>query len=232
MFWKIKERWIREKRYRQSGFRLIAGVDEAGRGALAGPVVAAAVILPEEFDHPDLDDSKVLTPEKRIELYEIITNEAISYAVASASMEEIDEYGILRATLMAMTRALESLEPPPQLALIDGQFTTPWRGLQKAIIDGDALCLSVAAASILAKVTRDRFMEEADREFPEYGFFQHKGYATRRHLEALREYGPCPLHRLSFKPVAEAKERQRTWATGGKAGSPLLTPQRLSNPSS
>ncbi len=227
MFSRVEERWIHEKHYRRGGFRLIAGVDEAGRGALAGPVVAAAVILPEEFNHPDLDDSKVLSPEKREELYAVIIEEAVSYAVASASSEEIDQYGILRATLLAMTRALEALDPSPQLALIDGQFTTPWRGLQKAVIDGDARCLSVAAASILAKVTRDRFMEEADQEFPEYGFFQHKGYATRRHLEALRQYGPCPIHRRSFRPVAEAQGCQESWTSGRKSRGPLLTPERL-----
>ncbi len=225
--WGYKDRWIREKYYRQGGFKLIAGVDEAGRGALAGPVVAAAVILPEGFDHPDLNDSKVLTAERRKALYDIITKEAIAYAVASVSTEEIDNKGILRATLTAMARALEALNPSPQLALIDGQFTTPWRGLQKAIIDGDALCPSVAAASILAKVTRDQLMEKADQEFPQYGFFHHKGYGTKRHLEALRKYGPCPLHRFSFRPVAEAKERQRVWETGGEISRYLFATQRL-----
>ncbi len=227
MFGKDKDRWIRERYYRQGGFRLIAGVDEAGRGALAGPVVAAAVILPDGFNHPDLDDSKVLTADKRNALYEVITHEAVAYAVASASSEEIDSQGILRATLKAMARALEALDPSPQLALIDGQFTTPWRGLQKAIIDGDAFCFSVAAASILAKVTRDQFMEKLDQEFPEYGFSQHKGYGTRRHLEALRKYGPCPLHRLSFRPVVEAKELQGTWGTGREISSYLFTAQRV-----
>ncbi len=224
MFGQYQDRWDHERHLRQSGFKLIAGVDEAGRGALAGPVVAAAVILPEDFEHPDLDDSKVLAPEKREELYVLITQEAISYAVASASSKEIDHYGILRATLMAMTRALEALDPRPHLALIDGPFITPWRGLQKAVIHGDACCLSVAAASILAKVTRDRLMEEAGKKFPQYEFWQHKGYATKRHLEALQEYGPCPLHRFSFRPVAQAQKPQGPWKTGRKDSGHLFTP--------
>jgi len=200
-------RWFREDRYRRT-YRLIAGVDEVGRGALAGPVVAAAVILPEDFDHPNLNDSKCLTAEKREELYELIVSQAISWAVARIENVEIDEIGILKASLKAMAQALEALYPKPQLALIDGRFTTPWAGLQKAVVDGDALCRSIAAASILAKVTRDRLMQEAARSFPVYGFERHKGYATRQHLEALKAHGPCPIHRLSFRPVAEAQPEE------------------------
>ncbi len=183
-------------------------MDEVGRGALAGPVVAAAVILPEDFDHPDLNDSKCLSAEKREELYEIIISQAVTWAVAQIENVEIDEIGILKASLKAMAKALERLSPRPQIALIDGRFTTPWPGLQKAVVDGDALCRSIAAASIVAKVTRDRLMQEAAQSFPVYGFERHKGYATRQHLEALKAHGPCPLHRLSFRPVAEVQPEE------------------------
>lgn len=204
-------RWAREKQFLRA-YRFIAGVDEVGRGALAGPVVAAAVILPADFDHPELADSKCLTPEKREKLYEIITREAISWAVARIESEIIDEIGILKASLHAMAEALKELKPQPQLALIDGRFTTPWVGLQKAIIDGDALCRSIAAASIVAKVTRDAIMAEAARKFPQYAFEKHKGYATKQHLEALKTYGPCPLHRRSFRPVSETERPEEVGA--------------------
>ncbi|WP_297056648.1 ribonuclease HII [Thermosulfurimonas sp.] len=200
------ERWAREKRYRQVGYRFIAGVDEAGRGALAGPVVAAAVVLPEGFDHPDLADSKVLSPEKRAELYEIITREALTWAIGEASHEEIDALGILQASLLAMARAVTGLSLTPELLLVDGRFTLPgWGGPQKAVVDGDALCASIAAASILAKVHRDRLMESLSPEYPSYGFARHKGYGTREHLEALRLYGPCPIHRRTFRPICQAQ---------------------------
>ncbi len=208
MFWRDNpRRWRREEEFRRT-FELIAGVDEVGRGALAGPVVAAAVILPKDFDHPELNDSKCLRPEQREELYEIIVSEAIAWAVARIENAEIDEIGILKASLKAMASALEGLSTRPQLALIDGRFITPWAGLQKAIIDGDALCRSIAAASIVAKVTRDRLMQQAAQSFPVYGFEKHKGYATRQHLEALKAHGPCPLHRLSFRPVAEVQPEE------------------------
>ncbi len=207
MFSNNSGRWFREEQYRRA-YQLIAGVDEVGRGALAGPVVAAAVILPEDFDHPDLNDSKCLSAEKREELYEIIISQAVTWAVAQIENVEIDEIGILKASLKAMAKALESLSPRPQIALIDGRFTTPWPGLQKAVVDGDALCRSIAAASIVAKVTRDRLMQEAAQSFPVYGFERHKGYATRQHLEALKAHGPCPLHRLSFRPVAEVQPEE------------------------
>ncbi len=207
MFSNNSGRWFREEQYRRA-YQLIAGVDEVGRGALAGPVVAAAVILPEDFDHPDLNDSKCLSAEKREELYEIIISQAVTWAVAQIENVEIDEIGILKASLKAMAKALERLSPRPQIALIDGRFTTPWPGLQKAVVDGDALCRSIAAASIVAKVTRDRLMQEAAQSFPVYGFERHKGYATRQHLEALKAHGPCPLHRLSFRPVAEVQPEE------------------------
>ncbi len=199
---KVNERWVKEKQFLRA-YRYVAGVDEVGRGALAGPVVAAAVILPADFDHPELADSKCLSAEKREELFQIITQEAVAWAVARIENEIIDEIGILKASLRAMAQALEALEPKPQLALIDGRFTTPWAGLQKAIIDGDALCRSIAAASIVAKVTRDYIMTEAATVFPQYAFDKHKGYATKQHLEALKTYGPCPIHRRSFRPVSE-----------------------------
>ncbi len=208
MFWSLEElsteRWAREKSFRRAGYRFIAGVDEVGRGALAGPVVAAAVILPEDFDHEDLADSKTLTPEKRESLYELIIREAISWATGEASHEEVDALGILQASLLAMSRAVTRLSPTPELLLVDGRFTLPgWSGPQRAIVDGDALCASVAAASILAKVTRDRLMEALNPRYPLYGFSRHKGYGTRDHLEALRAYGPSPIHRRTFRPVAD-----------------------------
>ncbi|OAQ20827.1 ribonuclease HII [Thermosulfurimonas dismutans] len=198
------QRWAREKSFRKAGYRFIAGVDEVGRGALAGPVVAAAVILPEDFDHEDLADSKVLTPEKRATLYEIIVREAISWAVGEASHEEVDALGILQASLLAMSRAVTRLTPTPELLLVDGRFCLPgWSGPQKAVVDGDALCASVAAASIVAKVTRDRLMESVSPTYPVYGFSRHKGYGTKEHLEALKLYGPCPIHRRTFRPVSD-----------------------------
>jgi len=216
-------RWERERQF-LGRYRYIAGVDEVGRGALAGPVVAAAVILPLDFDHPHLADSKCLTPEKREELYQIITKEAVSWAVARIENEVIDQIGILKASLQAMAQALEALSPRPELALVDGKFTTPWAGLQKAIIDGDALCRSIAAASIVAKVTRDAIMAEAAKLYPEYSFEKHKGYATRKHLEALKTHGPCPLHRLSFRPLAETERPESLGFFRGKAGRMVLSP--------
>ncbi len=198
------ERWAKELFYRKAGYRYIAGVDEVGRGALAGPLVAAAVILPEDFDHPDLADSKTLSPSKRETLYEIIVKAALAWAVGEVSPEEIDALGVLQASLLAMSRAVTGLSSTPELLLVDGRFPIPgWRGPQKAVVDGDALCASVAAASILAKVTRDRLMVSLNATYPAYGFAQHKGYGTREHLEALRMHGPCPIHRRTFRPVSD-----------------------------
>jgi ribonuclease HII len=187
------------------GIAPVAGVDEAGRGPLAGPVVAAAVILPEGFALEGLDDSKKLNHAKREDLFAALTaNNGIHFAIAEASSQEIGQLNILRATHLAMSRALEGLKEnghPPIHALVDG---LPAKGLpveQTALVGGDGLSLSIAAASILAKVTRDRIMEELDREFPEYGFAIHRGYATADHLAMLKKHGPCPHHRLGFAPV-------------------------------
>jgi ribonuclease HII len=194
-----------EQELHARGIRPVAGVDEAGRGPLAGPVVAAAVILPEGFELEGLDDSKKLNHAKREELFEMITgNPDIRFAIAEASSQEIGHLNILRATHLAMSRALEGLKENghhPAHALVDG---LPAKGLpveQTALVGGDGLSLSIAAASILAKVTRDRIMEELDREFPQYGFAIHRGYATADHLAMLRIHGPCPHHRLGFAPV-------------------------------
>ena len=186
------------------GVQRVAGVDEAGRGPLAGPVAAAAVILPPGFACPGLDDSKKLRPALREALYERLTNDnSVLWAVAFAEREEIDRLNILRATHLAMRRAVEALSPPPGHCLIDG---LPVRGFpfpHDAIVKGDSLSLSIAAASIIAKVTRDRRMGEIDREFPQFGFAKHQGYGTKAHLEALRIHGPCCHHRRSFQPVAQ-----------------------------
>lgn len=186
------------------GILRIAGIDEAGRGPLAGPVSAAAVILPKGFTCPGLDDSKKISPLKRERLYELLTTHpAIHWSVATADREEIDRLNILRATHLAMRRAAEALSPLPDHCLIDGlpvrDFPLPHDG----IVKGDGLSLSIAAASIIAKVTRDRIMHEIDAEFPEFGFAKHQGYGTKVHLEALRIHGPCCHHRRSFQPVAQ-----------------------------
>jgi len=186
------------------GYLHIAGLDEAGRGPLAGPVTAAAVILPHGFSCIGLDDSKKLSAAKRQKIYEQLTEEPkLIWSVATASREEIDRLNILRATHLAMRRAAEALNPHPDHCLIDGlplhDFLFPYT----AIIKGDGLSLSIAAASIIAKVTRDRLMAEIDREFPQFGFAKHQGYGTKAHLEALRNHGPCRHHRRSFQPVAQ-----------------------------
>ena len=176
----------------------VAGIDEAGRGCLAGPVVAAAVILPAELVIDGLNDSKKLTDKKRRELYDVITQNAVSYGIAMASEREIDEINILQATFLAMQRAIDKLDVRPDLALIDGNRAKDFGLPVRTIVKGDSLSASIAAASILAKVTRDRLMEELDEAYPQYGFAVHKGYGTKRHYEALREYGPCPIHRRTF----------------------------------
>lgn len=186
------------------GLRRIAGVDEAGRGPLAGPVAAAAVILPRGFACPGLDDSKKLSAAKRERLYAVLTGDArVVWAVATADRAEIDQLNILRATHLAMRRAVAELDPQPDHCLIDG---LPVRGFPlpyDAIVKGDGRSLSIAAASIIAKVTRDRLMRELDLEFPQFGFAKHQGYGTKAHLEALRIHGPCCHHRRSFQPVAQ-----------------------------
>ncbi len=187
-----------------NGYLRIAGIDEAGRGPLAGPVAAAAVILPKNFNCPGLDDSKKISPKLRDRLYERLTNDPeIYWAVATAEREEIDRINILRATHLAMRRAAEALVPIPAYCLIDGLPVNPFPLPHDAIVKGDSKSLSIAAASIIAKVTRDRIMREIDREFPQFGFAKHQGYGTKAHLEALRIHGPCRHHRLTFQPVAQ-----------------------------
>lgn len=188
-----------EKAAVNSGFSCICGVDEAGRGPLAGPVCAAAVILPEGAVIAGLDDSKKLTEKKRERLYDIIKETAIAYSVAYGTLEEIETVNILEATYLAMNRAIEGLTVKPDFALIDGNRVP--RGIKipcETIVKGDSKSMSVAAASVLAKVTRDRLMLEYDKKYPEYNFKKHKGYGTKEHTELIKQYGPCEIHRLSF----------------------------------
>ena len=180
------------------GLHLICGVDEAGRGPLAGPVCAAAVILPEHLQIPGLTDSKKLTDKKRRELFPVIQQQAIAYGIGLASEAEIDEINILQATFLAMRRALEQLTVRPEIALIDGNRETDFGLPVKTVVKGDSLSANIAAASVLAKVTRDNIMVELAQQYPEYGFEIHKGYGTKAHYEALRTYGPSPIHRRSF----------------------------------
>lgn len=177
---------------------VICGVDEAGRGPLAGPVCAAAVILPKHLQIPGLTDSKKLTDKKRRELFPVIQQQAIAYGIGLASEAEIDEINILQATFLAMRRALEQLTVLPEIALIDGNRETDFGLPVKTVVKGDSLSANIAAASVLAKVTRDNIMVELAQQYPEYGFEIHKGYGTKAHYEALRTYGPCPIHRRSF----------------------------------
>ena len=179
-------------------FELICGVDEAGRGPLAGPVCAAAVILPKGLVIPGLNDSKKLSDKRRRELFPIIQQEAVSFGIAFASQEEIDEINILQATFLAMRRAMEQLNPQPEFALIDGNRETDFGVPCKTVIKGDSLSANIAAASVLAKVTRDNWMMEAAEKYPGYGFEIHKGYGTKAHYAALEKLGPCPTHRRSF----------------------------------
>lgn len=179
-------------------FELICGVDEAGRGPLAGPVCAAAVILPKGLVIPGLNDSKKLSDKRRRELFPIIQQEAVSFGIAFASQEEIDGINILQATFLAMRRAMEQLNPQPEFALIDGNRETDFGVPCKTVIKGDSLSANIAAASVLAKVTRDNWMMEAAEKYPGYGFEIHKGYGTKAHYAALEKLGPCPIHRRSF----------------------------------
>ncbi len=191
----------------ETGVRYVVGVDEAGRGAVAGPVVAAAVILPlddaERLQYLDtVNDSKQITPEERESLYDVIVEHAVAYGIGSTPAEGIDEMGILPANAQAMKSALQQLEPAGEYLLIDGRMRLQGIALpQRAVIRGDSLSLSIAAASILAKVARDRHMIDQDAHYPQYGFARHKGYCTRQHVAALEEYGPCPIHRHSFAPI-------------------------------
>ena len=193
--------WQFEHEVMENGYSAIAGLDEAGRGPLAGPVVSAAVILPKGFECPGLTDSKKLTEKKRETLFPIIQEEALAVGVGIADHAEIDEINILQASLLSMKRAAEDLGVQPDYLLIDGKFTVPMDLPQKAIVKGDSLSISIAAASIIAKVTRDRIMAELHEKYPQYNFIKHKGYPTKAHKEAIREHGPCPVHRMSFKGV-------------------------------
>ena len=185
------------------GYVNTAGVDEAGRGPLAGPVVAAAVIFPAKINIVGLDDSKKLSPKKREELYPQIQAEAIAYGVAIVSREVIDEINILQASRLAMKKAVEQLQPVPELLLIDGNQKIDSTLDQWAIVKGDSKSLSIAAASVLAKVTRDRIMEDYHKLYPQYEFYRHKGYGTKLHRALIEEHGPCPIHRSTFKGVSE-----------------------------
>ena len=190
--------WELENRIYEQGFRLICGVDEAGRGPLAGPVCAAAVILPKGIEIAGLNDSKKLTERKREALFQPIKDAALSYGIAFASVEEIEELNILRATFLAMNRAISQLSPRPELAIIDGNRNSGIELESHCVVKGDSLCADIAAASVLAKVSRDRYMMQMDELYPQYRFAKHKGYGTKLHYEMLREYGPSPIHRLSF----------------------------------
>ncbi len=187
-----------EEYYHAQGFACVCGVDEAGRGPLSGPVVAAACILPSDFEIGELNDSKKLSPKKRDLLFDRIVKEALAYSIASASPAEIDDINILNATMLAMRRAIDGLPVHADFALIDGNVS---RGISlpcETVIKGDARSASIAAASILAKVTRDRLCLQDDIDYPQYKFAKHKGYGTKEHIEALKTYGPSPIHRRSF----------------------------------
>ncbi len=191
--------WEFDAAVRAEGYPIIAGIDEAGRGPLCGPVCAAAVILPPDLEIAGINDSKKLTEKKREELFDQITSQAITYGIGFAEVEEIEKINILNATYLAMCRAAGQLCETPALVLVDGNRTPSGLELpSRTVVKGDAKSASIAAASILAKVSRDRLLLEMDKQYPEYGFAQHKGYGTAAHYEALRKYGPCPAHRMSF----------------------------------
>ncbi|MBE6664388.1 MAG: ribonuclease HII [Ruminococcaceae bacterium] len=184
--------------HKTEAIKIICGVDEAGRGPLAGPVVAAACILPDGLIIDGLDDSKKLTEKKREKIFDVILEKALDYSIASASVEEIEEINILNAAMLAMKRAIDGLEMKPDLALIDGNMSRGFDVPTKTVVHGDAISQSIAAASILAKVTRDRLCYEYDKEYPEYGFAKHKGYGTKLHTDAIKQFGITPIHRPSF----------------------------------
>lgn len=194
----MSDMWQIEGSFYAQGVMNICGVDEAGRGPLAGPVCAAAVILPEHLEIPGLNDSKKLTDKKRRELFPIIQEKALAYGIGFASQEEIDEINILQATFLAMERALGALAIRPGLVLIDGNQEKDFGLPVRTVVKGDSLSANIAAASVLAKVSRDDVMLEFARQYPEYGFDIHKGYGTKAHYAALTQYGPCPIHRRSF----------------------------------
>lgn len=202
---------VKEKEFYSPSVKLIVGLDEAGRGPLAGPLYCAAVVFDPAYQNEDINDSKKLSPKKREALYDVIIHNALSYAIVSASVEEIDKYNILEADKRIMEKALSLIKVPYDFIITDD---VPLRHVDKplvAMIKGDAQCLNVAAASILAKVSRDRYMDELDKKYPEYGFKKHKGYGTALHLEALRKYGPIEgVHRKTFRPVSAYYLKQET----------------------
>ncbi|WP_372520622.1 ribonuclease HII [Candidatus Ruminimicrobiellum ovillum] len=191
-----------DKDFYNKGLQFVSGVDEAGRGPLAGPVVAAAVILPKDIFIDGVNDSKKLTEKKRNLLFEEIKKKAFSYGIGIVDAKIIDEINILQATFLAMRKALEQLSVKPDLVLIDGNHTIPnLQNKQQAIVSGDAKSACIACASILAKVTRDNMMYEYAKQYPQYNFEKHKGYGTKAHIEAIEKYGPCPIHRMTFAPL-------------------------------
>ncbi len=197
-----------ERRLRRQGFRRVAGVDEVGRGPLAGPVVAACVVLPPGLDRVPFDDSKKLSPGRRQELADELRRMGAAVGVGVVDHAVIDEINILQASLLAMRRAVEALDPPPDFLLVDGRHQVPLAIAQEALVKGDGRVAAIAAASIVAKVTRDRMMEEFHQTYPAYNFHRNKGYPTREHRQALRRHGPCPIHRRSFKGVCDAARPQ------------------------
>ena len=199
----MKDLWAFEKEATGRGCKDIAGIDEAGRGPLAGPVVSAAVILPVTFRDSEITDSKKLSPQKRQRLYDVIYAQAVSIGIGIVDPIEIDRINILQASLLAMAMAVENLDPRPDYLLIDGIFPISTDLPQQPIAKGDALSISIAAASIIAKVTRDRLMQKYHHYYPHFNFQKHKGYPTRAHREAIRKYGCCPIHRKSFRGVKE-----------------------------
>lgn len=194
----LENMWQIEDSFYAQGYQVICGVDEAGRGPLAGPVCAAAVILPKHLEIPGLTDSKKLTDKKRRELFPLIQEQSVAYGIGLSSQEEIDEINILQATFLAMERALSQLNVRPDMVLIDGNRERDFGVPVQTVIKGDSLSANIAAASILAKVTRDNLMMELAQQYPQYGFEIHKGYGTKAHYEALRQYGASPIHRRSF----------------------------------
>ena len=209
-----------ERALRAEGYTAVCGVDEAGRGPLCGSVVAAACILPDGLEIPELNDSKKLTPKKREKLFDIIVEKAIAYGIAEATVEEIDALNILEADLLAMRRAIDGLHTPDgqpyraDYALIDGNISRDFQIPAQAVIKGDSLSTSIAAASILAKVSRDRYMEEIADIYPQYQFKKHKGYGTKLHTEMLDQFGPSPIHRRSFLKKWEARQNGREKTQG------------------
>ncbi|OQX63652.1 MAG: ribonuclease HII [Desulfococcus sp. 4484_241] len=188
-----------EKNAREEGFSVIAGIDEAGRGPLAGPVVAGAVVLPDGYEHPLINDSKKLSASRRAALYEEIYRDAVTIGIGIVDPVEIDRINILQASLLAMRMAAENLSPSPDFLLIDGNRTIPFPASQKAIVKGDSKSVSIAAASIVAKVSRDNLMLRYSVDYPEFGFSKHKGYPTKEHRQAILKYGHTPIHRASFR---------------------------------